>query len=97
MIVAMPSVAGQARRVYGTGGTVPLQTKVPQWLRDRYHAAAKRRSVSLSRYLEELSQLDHLLELREQLQKLHPVELQALLSRHEADSQSVDPVDRLSA
>lgn len=47
---------------------MPLQTRVPEWLRDRYHAAAARRGVTLSMYFEMLSELDHLLPSRDAAQ-----------------------------
>ncbi|WP_141704504.1 hypothetical protein [Planobispora rosea] len=62
---SMPSVAGRGRRAAGTGGRASIATKVPQWLKDQYDAAAQRRGMSLSRYLEELIKLDPLVPARE--------------------------------
>lgn len=61
MISGMPSGTGQVRRSRGTGGNAQFQTRMPKWLKDRYHAAAKQRGVTLSMYLEQLIELDHLL------------------------------------
>jgi hypothetical protein len=68
MISGMPSVTGQARRTRGTGGNAQFQTRMPQGLKDRFHAAAKQRGVTVSEYLEELIELDHLLPARETAQ-----------------------------
>lgn len=68
MISGMPSVTGQVRRSRGTGGDAQFQTRMPQWLKERFHAAAKRRGVTLSVYLEQLIELDHLLPSRKTAQ-----------------------------
>lgn len=60
MISLMPGIPGRAVRPGGTGGKVPLQTRVPEELKKRYDLAAQRRGISLSRYLEELIDLDPL-------------------------------------
>jgi hypothetical protein len=56
----MPGIPGRVTRPEGTGGNVPLQTRVPEELKKRYDIAAQRRGISLSLYLEELINLDPL-------------------------------------
>ncbi|GAA3224992.1 hypothetical protein GCM10020216_039070 [Nonomuraea helvata] len=49
-----------ATRPYRGGGTINLQTRVPEELHQRYHQAARARGLSLSLYLEQLIELDPL-------------------------------------
>ncbi|SDI47122.1 hypothetical protein SAMN05421505_15519 [Sinosporangium album] len=61
MISRMASAPGVATRSYGQArDAVQLQTRVPLELKERYHAAARARGLSLSLYLEELIKLDPL-------------------------------------
>lgn len=58
MITLMPGIPGRAVRPAGHGGRVPLQTRVPADVKRRYDHVLKQRGISLSRYLEELLDLD---------------------------------------
>ena len=58
MIIPMPGIPGRAVRPAGHGGRVPLQTRVPEDVRRRYDHVLEQRGISLSRYLEELINLD---------------------------------------
>jgi hypothetical protein len=60
MIVRMAAIPGRRQRTKGAGGDVPLQTRVPAHVKDRYARAAARRGVSLSMYLERLIEMDPL-------------------------------------
>ncbi|MGI5162695.1 hypothetical protein [Microbispora sp. CA-102843] len=50
----MADVAGRRKRARGTGGTVPLQTKVPAHVKERWEQLANSRAISLSVLFEEL-------------------------------------------
>lgn len=54
------AIAGRQKRALGSGGTTPLQTRVPEHVKTRYDRAAARRGISLSLYLERLIDLDPL-------------------------------------
>ncbi|WP_157570851.1 hypothetical protein [Microtetraspora malaysiensis] len=50
----MAGKPGRRKRSQGTGGTVPLQTKVPAHVKERYERLAALRQISLSMLFEEL-------------------------------------------
>ncbi|GGK99463.1 hypothetical protein Ppa06_67400 [Planomonospora parontospora subsp. parontospora] len=50
----MAGIPGRRKRQNGAGGNVPLQTRVPAHVKERYERVANSRGISLSRLFEEL-------------------------------------------
>jgi hypothetical protein len=59
MISPMAGKAGRRKRSQGTGGTVPLQSRVPPHVKERYEQLANSRAISLSMLFEELIDLHY--------------------------------------
>lgn len=59
MISSMAGKPGRLKRPQGTGGTVPLQTRVPAHVKERYERVAAARKISLSMLFEELIEQIH--------------------------------------